>query len=230
MKIKRKKRLAVIIVICLFILAIKSPWFAAILDQDISSVSELRDEMGYRILMLTVPLGIIQGTVTIFPFMTIVAVHVFSFGLVQGLFFSWLCAFLGAMICFILGRYFFHDWSEQLWENKKEKYERFIVYFHKYGMWGLILLRTIPFMPSNLISIMAALSPINFRAYLWSSVIGNITMVMLLALLSTPFALDDAHYIPLLTSFIILLITLFLVFLFQHLVKQKQRRYEGEEL
>ncbi len=180
------KRLSIIMVVILFILLIQSPWFKNLLTIEEEDLKLLRENMGYQLLLLTIPLGILQGVVTIFPFATIVVLHIWGFGLVQGLFYSWLAALLGSLVCFLLARHFLQDWSQKILEKNKEKYKRAVGYIERYGFWGLIVLRTFPFMPSNLISIIGSLSPIPFKLYFWSSFIGNIPMVIIQAALSSP--------------------------------------------
>jgi uncharacterized membrane protein YdjX (TVP38/TMEM64 family) len=58
-------------------------------------------------------------------------------------------------------------------------------------------------MPSNLISIAAAFSPINFRSYLISTILGNISMIWLLSLLSAPLWISGPLFLPYLTAYII---------------------------
>jgi hypothetical protein len=59
------KRLSIIAIILLLILLIKSPWFDSLLNIEQEDVKELREKMGYQLLLLTIPLGIFQGVVTI---------------------------------------------------------------------------------------------------------------------------------------------------------------------
>jgi uncharacterized membrane protein YdjX (TVP38/TMEM64 family) len=154
---------------------------------------------------------------------TIVIIHILSYGLWPGLFFSWLAAHLGSILCFLLARHFLQDWSQKMWNKHQEKYKRAFDYVDRYGFWGLILLRSIFFMPSNIISILGALSPISFKHYFWSSLIGNIPMVILLAVLSSPFVINDSDRFPLLIVLIVTIMSLVAIFIYQqrtHRLKQ----------
>ncbi|MGO4886550.1 TVP38/TMEM64 family protein [Anaerobacillus sp. MEB173] len=163
-----------------------------LLDENIVYFTEdLRGKLGYRLLWITIPLAILQGVITVFPFFLIIIIHVSSFGLIEGFLFSWIGSFLGAIVCFILARYFSSDWTVRLWNRNKGNYQNWLPYINIYGVWVITLLRNIPIIPSNMISIMAALSPIGIKAFLWSSVIGNKSMVWLLTLLSSPIIAPD---------------------------------------
>lgn len=197
-----------------------------IIDDNIKLFMDIEKEYGYSLLLLTIPLSIVQGVVTLFPIITIITFHTIVFGVTEGLLYSFIGSFLGSIICFILGRYFFNDWSEKLWQKKKVKYQNLERYFQQYGMWGLILLRTTPIMPSNMISLMAALSPISFRTYLWSCIFGNISMVWLLGILGMSLTINDAS--PMVVGYIIYLVFLFVIFLiqlyYQHRYKSSNER------
>lgn len=79
---------------------------------------------GALILLITIPLTIIQGIVTLFPFLSLVIIHVATFGLMGGLFISWLAGTIASIICFVLCRFFFYDWFHNRLKSKVKKYDK----------------------------------------------------------------------------------------------------------
>jgi len=213
---KRKWIYISIFIILLFVLY-KFSGVEQIITDKIFLFIDINKEYGYLLLLVTIPLSILQGIITFFPIITMITFHILVFGLWEGILYSLIASFLGSILCFLLGRYLFRDWSEKLWEKRQSKYQKWEKYFKQYGMWTIILLRTVPLMPSNMISLMAALSPINFRSYLWSSVYGNLSMVWLYSIFSLSLTLDEGS--PLIIGYIIYLIILFAIFLY---IKRKQ--------
>ncbi len=215
-----KKWLILLIVVILLVI-VGFLGIDELIDDNIKLFVDIEKEYGHLLLFITIPLSIIQGVVTFFPIITIITFHILVFGVTEGVIYSFIGSFLGSILSFVLGRYFFFDLSEKLWEKKKVKYQNLERYFQQYGMWSLILLRTIPLMPSNMISLMAALSPIPFRAYLWSSVFGNISMVWLFGILGMSLKINDFNFMVIV--YIVYLVTLFIIFLLQ---LYYQRRYK----
>jgi uncharacterized membrane protein YdjX (TVP38/TMEM64 family) len=95
-------------------------------------------------------------------------------------------------------------------------------------MWGLIALHHIPVLPGNLLSLMGALSPISVRAYVWSSVWGNLSMVWLFALVTAGVTTNKQlePYVWAYAFFVITLIVMFIVY-----YRRQRMRYErsGEQ-
>lgn len=192
-----------------------------IIDENLKLFMDIENEYGHLLLLITIPLSILQGIITIFPIITIITFHILVFGVTEGVIYSFIGSFLGSILSFVLARYFFSDLSEKIWQRNKIKYQNLESYFQRFGVWGLILLRTIPIMPSNMISLMAALSPITFRKYLWSSIFGNISMVWLFGILGMSLTLSDFN--PMVIGYIVYLVILFVVFLLQLFYQHKYK-------
>lgn len=221
-----KKWIYIIILFLLLFLIYKLSGFEQIINEKITVFIDIRQEYGYSLLLITIPLSILQGIITFFPIITIITFHILIFGLAEGMLFSFIGSFLGSILCFILGRYLFQDWSKKLWEKRQLKYQKWENYFQQYGMWTIVLLRTVPIMPSNMISLMAALSPISSRSYLWSSVYGNISMVWLFAIFSLSLTFDETSLMVI--GYIIYIIGLFATFLYQKRNKNKYEIYDKQ--
>lgn len=177
---------AVIFFFILFI-ALNWDWIIQLRQENLSFFTDdLFSEMGYRILVVTIPLMMIQNVVTAFPIIIIILIHFLIFGLAGGFLFSLIGTTLGALLCFWMARTFSHSWMERFWEKNLDRLAYVMNLISSYGVFIIIVLRSIPVMPSNIISAAAALSPIRFKPYIWSSLIGNISMIWVLSLLASP--------------------------------------------
>ncbi|MBS5913023.1 MAG: VTT domain-containing protein [Paenibacillus macerans] len=141
---------------------------------------------GYSILLLTIPLAVVQGLFGFFPFATIVMLHISLLGIAGGLAASWIAGSAAGMIVYLLCRYLFTDWFNRKWMSRLKKYEKWQTGLDRYGVWAVIFLRTVPIMPNNLISFMAAISNLRLWSYTWSNVVGNLSSIWLFGIISAP--------------------------------------------
>ncbi|MBD2848222.1 TVP38/TMEM64 family protein [Paenibacillus sp. IB182496] len=184
------------------------------IDQAIERLVASAGLDGYMLLLLTTPLSIVQGIVTFFPFATLMLLHVATFGVVEGLLVSWLLGTLASIVCFWLSRSLLQPWFMHRFGERLAKYDKWQRHMDHYGVWVVILLRSIPIVPSNIISIMAAISPLHWRAYLWSTTIGTFSQVWLFALLGSSLLDPDSDTFMIWAAyagFCFLLLVLFLV-------------------
>lgn len=150
---------------------------------------------GGHILWLTLPLGVIQYILSIFPFVTLLLIHVQTFGIINGLLISWVVGSMGSVVSFLFFRYLLKQRFEEKWAKKRKKYEKWQRRINDYGSWAVILLRTIPFVPNNVVSILASISPISNRAYVWASVIGTFSHMWLFTLIGSTVTIDKGDII-----------------------------------
>ncbi|CAM3741880.1 TVP38/TMEM64 family protein [Alkalicoccus chagannorensis] len=149
-------------------------------------LEELLPSYGYVLLFLTIPLLIAQNIFTVFPVIIVILFHFIAFGPIEGFLYSWAGTAAGSMVCFFLGRSWLENWALQFWEKQEGRWKRAAETMSAHGVLSMIVLRSIPVMPSNLISIGAALSPMTVRIYTAGTILGNMSMIFVLALLVSP--------------------------------------------
>ncbi|UTR14946.1 VTT domain-containing protein [Salipaludibacillus sp. LMS25] len=205
-----KKWAMIILLIALFLfITINWEWIVHLRQGDMSYFTEdVFEEVGYRLLWITIPLMIVQNVITLFPVLLLIIMHFHLFGLIEGFLFSLIGTTLGALTCFWFARSFSSHWVEHFWERNERRLAYVLRLIASYGVYMLVVLRSIPIMPSNLISIAAAVSPLSLRPYIWSSVLGNMSMIWLLSLLSAPLWMPDNVFRPYLLSYIIFVLTI----------------------
>ncbi|MFA9559601.1 TVP38/TMEM64 family protein [Evansella sp. AB-rgal1] len=201
-------------------------WVAHLRQEDMEYFTGgVIDGLGYNLLLITMPLMIVQGVITIFPVLLLIILHFLSFGLIQGFFISLLGTVLSSLFCYWLTKSFSSKWVDHYWEKRKHKLNRFVKIFTHYGVLMIIFFRSVPFIPSNLISIAAAISPIHFKQYIWSSIWGNISMIWLLSILSAPIWMSDSIFLPYLSSYLAYVVILLTYYGIRYL---RIERYELE--
>lgn len=173
---------------------------------------------GFNILLLTIPLAIVQGFLGFFPFSTLILLHISALGLVNGLIVSWLVSILVSLVVFYCCRYWFADWFDRKLSRYETKYDRWKKYFQLYGVWTIILMRTLPIMPNNVIAFLSSISSIRPVPYLVSSIIGNLSHIWLFGIISSSIVLPDTDIHALAGSYVAfcaLLAALFFLQLFR---------------
>lgn len=176
-------------------------------------------EYGIILVFITIPLMIAQNVFTIFPIIIVIVIHIFAFGFFQGFLFSLAGTTAGAGFCFLLARSWSEKKLEEFWETKSPFWKKLAAGIDKHSVPVMILLRSIPIMPSNIISVAAAVTPIKFSAYMQATVLGNMSMIWILSLLFYPLWDDgSSNFSNILIPYIIFILLTAAYFLF---VKKK---------
>lgn len=220
MRKKRFKLLLMVIIALGIAWMLRLEWVQAALNDEQSLFGYITEGTSYEILLITIPLFILQGVISVFPFITLLLIHIHVFGFWEGLLFTWIGSFLGAITCFYLGRFFAFDYFEKMWENNFERYKKWIQLSEKYGLWGIVILRHVPILPSNIISLIGAFSPMKQGAYIISSVIGNLSMAWLYTLVVKGFITTQNIQSPYVFGYIIFAMLVIISF-YIHVKKSK---------
>ncbi|WP_410769082.1 TVP38/TMEM64 family protein [Fontibacillus sp. BL9] len=179
---------------------------------------------GFWILLITLPLALLQGIVGVFPFATLVMLHISVLGVANGLLASWIAGSVAGMAVYLISKFMFSDWFNRKWLSKLQKYERWQKSLDRYGVWAVIFLRTIPIMPNNLISFMSAVSNLKTVSYTWSNIVGNLSSIWLFGILSASIVFPGMDLRLLILSYAgFLLVLLGIFFIRQRMMTKKDR-------
>jgi uncharacterized membrane protein YdjX (TVP38/TMEM64 family) len=184
---------------------------------------------GPYILFATVPLALLQSLFGFFPLVILIVLHVSVFDVIGGMVISWLACNLGAILVYFLFRRYLFGWFDRKWRSKLKRYDKWQVYMDRYGIWTLVLLRSIPIVPSNIINLMAAVSPIKPAAYIWGTVLGNLSYIWLFGTIGSTLIVPREEWNGFLTwygVFIVILIAIFVRRHWGHLQEDKRKRME----
>lgn len=194
------------------------------IEQFIGWLLEATQIEGFGILLITIPMALIQGVFGVFPFATIVMLNISVLGVMNGLAASWICGSVAGMAVYLLCKFLFTDWFNRKWMSKLQKYERWQKSLDRYGVWAVIFLRTLPIMPNNLISFMAAVSNVKTSSYTWSNIVGNLSSIWLFGILSASIVFPGMDLRLLILSYAGFLLALLVVFI----VRQRKMTHHDQ--
>ncbi|WP_198154968.1 TVP38/TMEM64 family protein [Salisediminibacterium beveridgei] len=228
----RRTAIAVVLLILAGLILWRWDWVMALRDNNLSYFTDdLFAQWGYGILFFTIPLMIVQNVVTLFPILILIVFHFIVFGVWGGMLFSLIGTVSGALLCFYLARFVAGKWFQRYWSKNEKKLEKVIQAISKYGVYMIVFLRSIPVMPSNLISVAAAASPIRERSYVYSTIFGNVAMIGVLSFLSAPLWVDEGGIGYTYQFFFLFFFLSFISYFIYHFIKDRKRlirSYKGE--
>ncbi len=113
------------------------------------------------------------NSVAVLPNIFILAANGIIFGVVEGTLISWVAESVGVIVSFAFMRYFFRDYAHRVIvrSNSLQKVNDFS---GKNGFQIMLIARSIPFIPSGLITALGALSSIRWRDYILATLIGKL--------------------------------------------------------
>lgn len=182
---------------------------------------------GPYILLATIPLTLLQSLFGVFPLAVLIVLHVAEFNVVGGMLVSWMACNLGSVLIYFLFRRYLFNWFDGKWRTKLKRYDKWQRYLDRYGIWTLVLLRTVPIMPSNIINFMSAVSPIKVSAYIWGTVLGNLSYIWLFGTIGSTLIVPREEWNGFLlwyAVFIAVLLAIFMRFHWGHIQEDKRKR------
>lgn len=160
-------------------------------------------------------LPFIEAFLPILPIALFAVVNVNTYGLFLGFIITWLGAFCGAYIVFLLVRkYGQHRFLRHL--NNHPHTLKFIRRIDEKGVVPLFILLCFPFTPSSLINVVAGLSTITMKQYLFAVLIGKAVMLLMLSFIGN----DIYSFVREPKKSIIVAIVLFLLWWIGKLLEQ----------
>lgn len=199
-------------------------WIDALIERLIS----MTGLNGYSLLVVTFPMALIQGTVTIFPFATLLLLHISAFGWFEGMMVSWAAGTLASIACFYLSRTMLSGWIDRRFGERLLKYHSWQRRMNHYGVWVVILLRSLPFVPGNIVSIMASISPLRPLAYIWSTTVGMFSQVWLFMLLTAEVIFPEREIKPMWLAYFTFCGVLVLILIVVLLLDRQQEQTSSE--
>lgn len=103
-----------------------------------------------------------------------------AFGALWGSLWSLAGANLGALLAFAAGRFLGRSFVESIIGNRFQPLMRSLM---RNGFFVILYLRLVPVIPYNALNLLAGASPINFRDYIWATLLGMIPGTILFAFL-----------------------------------------------
>ncbi|MEL3908143.1 MAG: TVP38/TMEM64 family protein [Treponemataceae bacterium] len=117
-------------------------------------------------------LMILQSIVAPIPAFLITLSNSVIFGWWKGAILSWSSAMAGAAICFYIARILGRDVVEKL--NGKGMLTSIESFFERYGKYAIIVARLLPFVPFDIVSYAAGLTPMGFIPFFIATGVGQL--------------------------------------------------------
>lgn len=107
--------------------------------------------------------------------LTILAGYIF--GVIPGAIYSDIATTLNAALAFIAGRSFAGNWIHDKWEKQLRSFND---HLDKHGYLYLLLVRLVPVMPFCIQNLVAGLTKIRFRTFIWTTAVGALPGIVIL--------------------------------------------------
>jgi uncharacterized membrane protein YdjX (TVP38/TMEM64 family) len=170
--------IAMVIVISLFIPSFRDLIINIFSSEGLEDLKNYIESLGYWGPFFAVFLMVLHSIVFI-PSEIILFANVYIYGFTLGLLYTWIGSMLGAYLSFYLARFFGRPLVEKF--VSKEKLDKFDQWFTRNGTFGLFILRLIPIFSFNLLNYGAGLVSMTFWQFTWSTAIGIIPPMIVMA-------------------------------------------------
>lgn len=161
----------------LLVLALRTELFRLILQGDLDGIRTMAQGNMLELMLLTLVLMVLQNSFTVLPLVLLVTFNISVFGFFNGYLWSWSTSIVGAIVPFLITRFWFQDMFvakiKEEWRRKLELN----------GFWFVFAGRVFPFMPTSVINLASGVSSVTIKHYMWSTVLGNMIYVFALALI-----------------------------------------------
>ncbi|MBB6445363.1 TVP38/TMEM64 family protein [Bacillus benzoevorans] len=208
----------ILVLLILFLLPlfakVNSQLFHSVLNGDIQAIRASVAGNFISAYLLTLILMIIQNTFTIIPLILIITLNFTLFGFIKGFIWGWVTSVIAAAMIYLCVKYIFQD------KLMKKFKPELIQTVEQKGFSYVFKGRLFPFVPTSLVNILAALSSIHFKDFLWGTAAGNFLYFFILTLIPAGFFSSAVnHYVW--GALILLFIMIFYILKRNHKQKQK---------
>ena len=186
------------------------------LKGDIAGSIEFIRSYGPYAMLVSFIILVLINIVAVLPNILIVAANGVIFGVVQGTLISWIGESIGVIISFMLMRYLFRANAQSIIARSKglQKIDDFS---GKNGLRIMVVARSIPYIPSGLITALGALSSIGLTDYIIATFIGKLPSALIEVTLGHDLLSYREHSLRLI---LLLVISALAYYLFVHYKKR----------
>ncbi|HWL22659.1 MAG TPA: TVP38/TMEM64 family protein [Ureibacillus sp.] len=196
-----------------------SEWFT---EENIQTLASQYRTLGPLIGIL---LPFLEALLPFLPLVVIVVANVSSYGLWLGFILSWIGTVLGSYVVFLIVRKFGRSPKLKRF-IEKENVQKLIKFVDMRGLSPLFILLCFPFTPSVLVNIVAGLSHIKKKYYLFVLLAGKFVMVLSISVLGY----DIASYFTNPIKLVFVAIGIVLLWLVSKAVEKRLNKRVEEDL
>ncbi|MEN6412285.1 MAG: TVP38/TMEM64 family protein [Veillonellales bacterium] len=169
---------------------------------DIDSLIDFIRSYGHYAMLISFLLIVVINMVAVLPNIFILAANGILFGVVEGTLVSWAAESVGVIISFFIMRYLLRDYAHKL-IVRRQGLKALDQFSGEKGFVIMLLARSIPFVPSGLITALGALSSISTRDYILATLIGKFPSATIEVMLGHDLASYREHELRLLILLLI---------------------------
>lgn len=126
-------------------------------------------------------LVILESFVPVLPLFAIVILNINSYGFILGFLISYTASVTGSYLVFLVVRFLFRN-PAQRYIHSKEKLERMLRFVDERGFTFAFILLALPFTPTSVVNVIAALSNMKAKVYLLILLVAKVIMIGSMAL------------------------------------------------
>jgi len=129
-----------------------------------------------------IALPLVEALLPFLPLVVFVFANALAYGMWGGFFYSWIGVCLGALLVFLLSRWFGRRYGDRI-RRRYPKTERFFTWVEHRGFTPIFLLSCFPFTPSVLVNVSAGFSKMPLHTFLTAIMLGKAVMIFILSYL-----------------------------------------------
>lgn len=131
---------------------------------------------------------VLESFIPMLPLSVFVALNVNAFGLLWGILFSWLGTITGCYLCYLFFYFLSNNFIYKFIGKKtRKKIDKTVEDFKNIKFTTLVLLMTLPFMPSFFLNLLSGIVGISKRKYFAALCIGKFLMITFWAYIGKSF-------------------------------------------
>jgi len=129
-----------------------------------------------------IALPLVEALLPFLPLVVFVFANALAYGMWAGFLYSWIGVCLGALLVFLLSRWFGRRYGDRI-RRRYPKTERFFTWVEHRGFTPIFLLSCFPFTPSVLVNVSAGFSKMPLHTFMTAIMLGKAVMIFILSYL-----------------------------------------------
>ncbi|KOR88027.1 TVP38/TMEM64 family protein [Paenibacillus solani] len=162
-------------------------------------------------IMLIILMAVIMALFPVIPYPVVGGVIGAALGPLIGGIVTWVGSIAASILMFIFIRYGFQQWGGRVL-YRYNRLGKVTTMFERNAFLAILFSRLIPFIPSVVVNVYAAISKVTFISYGMASALGKIPAMLLFALVGDRLMTDPSHILITIGVYGVFLVATFLVY------------------